>query len=188
MGRALAETAARLDCSERTLRRYVHEGALRGERRSRNEISLPYGEERYLRQHWDLLSGLRRALRTEHSVRLAVLYGSTATGDDRPDSDVDLLIAHSSKDPEDIVEFRRRLQERIDKPVHLTLLEDAEGSPSLLADVLLEGRLIADRDGIWLRLSRRRRRLLRMAAAEEEATRAAARSGIAAARRRLAAA
>jgi len=168
------------------LRRYVHEGLLRGERRSRQEVRLPYSEERYLQRHWGLLSRLRRALRTEHSVRLAVLFGSTATGDDRPDSDVDLLIVHSSGDPEGIVRLRRRLQQRIDRPVHLTLLEDAERSPSLLADALAEGRAIVDREAIWPRLHRQRRRVLREAAAEEEAARAAARRGVAAARGRLA--
>ncbi len=168
------------------MRRYVHGGLLRGKRRGRREVSLPYSEERYLQRHWGLLSGLRGALRTEHSVRLAVLFGSTATGDDRPDSDIDLLVAHSSGDPEDIVELRRRLQERIGRPVHLTLLENAERSPSLLTDVLLEGRTIVDRDEIWPRLDRRRGRALREAATEAEAARTAARRGISAARSRLA--
>lgn len=185
MGLGLAETAARLDCSERTLRRYVSEDLLRGERRSRREVTIPYREERYLQRHWQLLSGLRRALRTEHGVRLAVLFGSTATGDDRPDSDVDLLVAHSSGDPEALVELRRRLQERIDRRVHLAPLEAAEQSPLLLADILLEGRVIVDRDGIWPLLGRRRMRVLREAAAAEQAARAAARDGIAAARDRL---
>lgn len=166
MGRNLGEIAKKLGCSERTLRRYVSQGALRGERASRDEVSIPYREEVYLKRHWGLLSGLRRALRTEHGVRMAVLFGSTATGDDRPDSDVDLLISHSSGDPEDLVELRRRLQKHVDRPLHLTLLEEAEHSPSLLADVLVEGRVVVDRNRAWPRLRRRRRQLLGKAAAD----------------------
>jgi predicted nucleotidyltransferase len=185
MSRGLAETAEALQCNERTLRRYANQGLLRGERRGRQELRLPYGEERYLRRQWALLSGLRRALRTEHSVRLAVLFGSTATGEDLPDSDVDLLIEHSTGDLEQVIELQRRLRERVGRPIHLVLLEDAERSPSLLADVLLEGRVIVDRDDSWRRLERRRQRVLRQAAAKEEATRVAARRAVVEARERL---
>jgi predicted nucleotidyltransferase len=185
MSRGLAETAAALDCDERTLRRYAAQGLLRGERRGRRELRLPRGEERYLQRHWTLLSGLRRALRTEHRVRLAVLFGSTATGEDLPDSDLDLLIGHSTGDLEQVVELRRRLQERVGRPVHLVLLEDAERSPMLLADVLTEGRVIVDRDGTWPRLERERRRILLRAAEEDEATHTAARRAVAETRARL---
>jgi predicted nucleotidyltransferase len=185
MGQLLSDTARGLHCSERTLRRYVNEGLLRAERGGRQELRLPYEEERYLREHWEILSGLRRALRTEPSVRLAVLYGSTAVGEDRPDSDIDLLIDHATGNLEEIVELRRRLQRRVGRPVHLALLTDAEDSPSLLADVLLDGRVIVDRGDAWRRLGRSRSRLLRLAAAEEDATHDAARRGIAEARRRL---
>ena len=185
MGRGLAETAQGLHCSERTLRRYVNEGLLRGERRGRQEVRLPYSEERYLRQHWEILSDLRQALRTEPNVRLAVLFGSTAVGEDRPDSDVDLLIEHATGNLEEVVELRRRLQERIGKPIQLILLKDAEHSPMLLADVLLEGRVIVDRGDAWRRLARKRQTVLRKATAEEEAIHGAAWQGVAEARRRL---
>ncbi|MEX2448807.1 MAG: nucleotidyltransferase domain-containing protein [Solirubrobacterales bacterium] len=185
MSLGLAETAKALECNERTLRRYVNEGLVRGERHGRQELRLPYREERYLREHWGLLSGLRRALRTEHGVRLAVLFGSTATGEDAPSSDVDLLIEHSTGDLEQVVELQRRLQARIGRPIHLVLLEDAEQSPPLLADVLEEGRPIVDRNGTWRRLQRDRRRVSRRAAAQEEATHFAALRAVADARGRL---
>jgi hypothetical protein len=35
-------------------------------------------EQRYILDHWPLLAQLRRALRTEPNVRLAVVYGSIA--------------------------------------------------------------------------------------------------------------
>ena len=187
MSRALTETAEALHCDERTLRRYASQGLLRAERGGRRELRLPYGEERYLRQHWRLLSGLRRGLRTEHGVRLAVLFGSTATGDDRPGSDVDLLIEHSSGDLERIAELRRRLQRRVGQPIHLVLLEDARQSPVLLADILREGRMIVDRDETWSRLMRQWSGVLRDATAEEDAIHAGARQAIADARARLSA-
>jgi predicted nucleotidyltransferase len=185
MSRSLAETAAGLRCDERTLRRYAHEGLLRGERRGRREVRLPFREELYLKRHWDLLSGLRRSLRTEHRVRLAVLFGSAATGEDRIDSDVDLAIGHSTGDPEQMVELTRRLRGRTGRAVHLTLLEDVERSPVLLADVLIEGRVIVDRDGTWPELECRRERILHDAAAEERASHAAAQKAVASARKRL---
>jgi predicted nucleotidyltransferase len=187
MSQRLTETATALDCDERTLRRYVGVGLLLAERGKRRELRLPYGEELYLRRHWELLHALRRALRTEKSVRLAVLFGSTATGEDRPESDVDLLIEHSTGDLEQVVELRRRLEKHVGRPIHLVLLDDARESPTLLADILDEGRVIVDRGGIWRRLVRRRRAVLRDAAAEEDAVRTAARQAISAARVRLSA-
>lgn len=185
MSRILAETARDLRCDERTLRRYLSQGLLRGERAGRGELRLGAAEERYLRDHWTLLSVLRRALRTEHSVRLAVLFGSTAIGEDQPESDVDLLIDHSTGDLEQVAALRRRLQKRIDRPLHLVLLEDVLESPVLLADILEEGRVIADRDGMWPLLTRRRKKLLTDAAAEEATIHAGVRQAIADARARL---
>ena len=43
--------------------------------------------------HWQLLSQLRQMLRTKRGVRLAVLYGSLARGEEDPDSDLDLLVS-----------------------------------------------------------------------------------------------
>lgn len=185
MGRGLAQTADTLACSERTLRRYVNEGLLRGERHGRREVRLPYAEESYLRGHWEVLNGLRRIFRTEKSVPLAVLFGSMATGEDRDDSDVDLLIKYRNADLDGVARLRRRLREALQRPVHLVLLEDAEQSPSLLADALQEGRVVLDREGIWERLERKRPQILRAAEEEETANRLAANRAVAAAREEL---
>lgn len=185
MGRGLAQTAETLECSERTLRRYVNEGLLRGERHGRREVRLPYAEENYLHGHWELLSGLRRALRTEKAVPLAVLFGSMATGESRPDSDVDLLIEYRNGDFHKIARLRRRLRKALRRPVHLVLLEDAEQSPSLLADALQEGRVILDREGIWQELERKRDRILRAAEEDETAKRLKANRAVAATRMEL---
>jgi len=186
MGRGLAFAAERLECSERTLRRYVNDGLLQGERGGRHEVRLARGEEVYLRQHGQLLHGLRRALRTEPSVRLAVLFGSTATGEDGPESDIDLLVALRSDSIPQLLRLQRRLQSELDgREVHLVLLSDAEQAPALLADVLREGRVILDRDGRWQGLSRRRKEILEAADAQDQATSEAAWLSVYEASRRL---
>ena len=79
---SLRRVAAELSIPERTLRRAASEGLVRGERVSPRRFQITLREEAYLRTHWVLLRGLRAALRTEPNVRLAVLFGSTATGGD----------------------------------------------------------------------------------------------------------
>ncbi len=185
MGRRLAETAQGLRCSERTLRRYINEGLLHGEQHRRHELRLPPGEERYLRSHWEVLSALRSSLRTEQGVRLAVLFGSTAVGEDGVGSDVDLLVEHKTGDPTDLVRLQRRVQRRLGKRVHLVLREDAEAELLLLAEILREGRVIVDRADGWQQLTRRQGAVLRQAFEEETTIRDAARRGVAEARRRI---
>ena len=84
----LQELAADLGLEERTLRRAVSQGTLRATRTGPRRLTLASGEREYLRVHWSLLSALRQALRTEHPVRLAVLYGSLARGDDDEGSEL----------------------------------------------------------------------------------------------------
>lgn len=67
-------------------------------------------------------------------------------------------------------------------------LEQAETMPTLLADVLREGRVLVDRDGLWDRLLERQPEISAAAAREERATARRARETVAAARERIAAA
>jgi len=168
------------------LRRYVNGGRCAATvGAGHGEITLPHGEERYLRQHWQTLSSLRHALRTEHEVRLAVLFGSVAVGEDRPDSDVDLLIEHATADPSEVVELQQRLRRRVGRSVHVVLVEDAEQSPVLLTDVLIEGLALVDRDDVWQRLEGMRDKILPLAEAEERRVQEGARRAVAEARERL---
>jgi predicted nucleotidyltransferase len=183
MGQALADTAMELGCSERTLQRYVNDGVLRG-RRVTPQLELASGEESYLRTHWTLLKTLKAVLRTERDVRLAVLFGSTATGEDRASSDVDVLIAHRRSGQRVLTGVRLRLRGALGKPVQLVSLEQAQVSPSLLADILQDGRVLIDRDGLWGELTERYDDVLRRAVEEERASAASARGAVAAARGR----
>jgi excisionase family DNA binding protein len=184
MGRKLAEVAERLACSERTLRRCINDGLLRGRRLGARHVELPADEQLYVQTHWVLLQKLRAALRTEPSVRLAVLFGSAATGDDRPDSDVDVLVALDRGDGLAGLALARRLRRAIERPVDVVTLAQARQQPALLADVLAEGRVLVDRDGLWESLERAEPDVLRRARAEETRDAARARAAVAHARER----
>ncbi len=186
MGWVLGESANRLGCSERTLRRYVSAGLLRGRRVAGGQLELSQAEEAYARGHWALLSKLMSALRTERDVRLAVLFGSTATGEDTPVSDVDLLIVHRRSGWRTQVDLRMRMRRVLGTPVDVVLLEQAEEQPSLLADVMREGRVLIDRDDLWGALQERRDEILAAGAREDEEIMTAARATLAVARERLA--
>lgn len=157
--RTVPELAADLNADERTLRRAVAQGTIRCRRPGPRRIKLPPGEAEYLREYWELLSGLRRALRTEREVRLAVLYGSISRGDADAGSDLDLLVALSGdEDPLATVRLSRRLAGVAAREVDVARLERIEATaPLLLERVLDEGRVIVDRDGLWADLQRRRR-------------------------------
>lgn len=185
MGRALGRTAESLSCSERTLRRYINDGLLRGRQLDPYRFELPEPEERYAEAHWGLLHGLRTALRTERDVRLAVLFGSAATGADTEDSDVDLLVVHRGADGRAPLGLRRRLSDAIGRTVHLIWLEDARRSPNLLADALIEGRIIVDRAALWPEVQNQRESILDQARREDAETLAVARAAVEAARVRM---
>lgn len=153
----IQELAADLDVEERTLRRAASQGALRASRIGPRRLRLAPGEREYLQAHWPLLSELRRALRTEHGVRLAVLYGSLARGDEDAGSDLDLLISLADKRPSAVFGLAIRLQRVSGRRVDIARLEQVEVQAPLLLDrVLDEGRVLIDRDGEWERLCEHR--------------------------------
>ncbi|MGI8557350.1 MAG: nucleotidyltransferase domain-containing protein [Solirubrobacteraceae bacterium] len=150
--------ASNLDVSERTLRRAAAEGLIHGQRLSERRYKTSLREEAYLRQHWTLLSGLRAALRTEPNARLAVLFGSFAKGEESETSDVDVLVSLRDATAAALADLSGRLSDRIGRDVQLVRTEEAERSSTLMADVLAHGRVLVDRDRIWLRLTASRRR------------------------------
>jgi len=146
----IRQLATELDVPERTLRRAVELGAIRGRRLSERRLRLADGEVHYLRGHWPLVAGLRGALRNERRVRLAVLYGSMARGDDDGYSDVDLLVEFAGEAPLDRIRLSTRLQEKLGRPVDIASLRRAErDDPFFLLQAVDEGRVIVDRDNRW---------------------------------------
>lgn len=156
---ALQELARELGAQERTLRRAAAQGTLRSRRSRPRQLRLDPGEREYLGMHWELLSRLREALRTDRAVRLAVLYGSFARGDEDASSDLDVLVATSNDTPTAVRALAQRLSEASGgRRIDLAHLEPVERkSPLLLDRVLDEGRVLVDRDEQWPALRNRRR-------------------------------
>ncbi len=150
--------AAELGAEERTLRRAASQGALRCRRLRPRTLRLAPGEREYLLDHWPVLSRLRQALRTQRRVRLAVLYGSVARGEEDAGSDLDLLVSFADEDPALAARLAADLEGVAGRRVDVADLARVQtGAPLLLSRVLDEGRVLVDRDGQWRRLRERRR-------------------------------
>jgi predicted nucleotidyltransferase len=169
----LALLAEEVGVNERTLRRAVNQGTLRATRATPRTLKLRLPERRYIRRSWPLLSALRGILRTEQNVRFALLFGSAATGTDTATSDLDVLVDLRDSSLERVVDLSAKLTAFIGRPCDIVRLEDAEGEPAFLADVVAEGRVLVDREELLPRL-RRREASLRRRGRRQEASRARA--------------
>jgi predicted nucleotidyltransferase len=155
----LTSLAQEVAVDERTLRRAVNQGTLRATRLGPRTLELPLSERTYVRRSWPLISALRAALRTESNVRFALLFGSTATGADTPESDVDVLVDLRDASFERVIDLSTKLRGLVGRPVDVVELYDAESEPAFLAQAVADGRVLVDRDGLWPRLHRREVRL-----------------------------
>jgi predicted nucleotidyltransferase len=153
----LTDLAHELGADERTLRRAVTDGTVRCERLGPRKRRVSDEERLYIVDHWPLLAKLRRALRTEPNVRLAVVYGSIARGDDTPDSDLDLLVSLGEDRPDAAVKLAVRLEHTLGRDVDVARLNRVkDSSPLLLLQALDEGRVVLDRDLQWEQLRTQR--------------------------------
>lgn len=148
----LDRLAGQIRVSGRTLRRAAERGTFRMERPSERKVAVSLEERAYLRAHWRLLGELVQALRTQANVRLAVLFGSVARGNESPDSDLDVLVRLRRDDYRARASVLDRLEAASGRRVQLVSLEQARGAPLLLADVLRDGRVLVDREHDWARL------------------------------------
>jgi predicted nucleotidyltransferase len=146
---SLRHLAVELSIPERTLRRAVADGLVHGRRVSPRRFHAPLREESYLRSHWKLLSELRSALRTEPNIELAVLFGSTAVGSDHERSDIDILVVMRKTDMARVADLAQRLTDRLGREIQPVRLHDAERSPTLMASILKQGRVLVDRERRW---------------------------------------
>jgi predicted nucleotidyltransferase len=159
--------AEELGVSGRSLRRAVERGTIRARRLSPRRTELSFGERHYVETHWKLLSELVSRLRTRHNVRLAVVYGSVARGDDGPSSDVDVLVSFAREESHSAASLAVALGEEIGRRVQVVSLATVRRSPLLLLDILREGRVLVDRDEEWRALTQGERQVQRKAAAAE---------------------
>jgi predicted nucleotidyltransferase len=140
-----------------TLRQAASQGTLRVSGNKSRDVQLAIGEREYLCAHWPLLSELCEALLPEHDVRLAVLYGSLARGDEDAGSDLDLLVSLADDRVSAGFELAGRLKRISGRRVDIARLARVEAQAPLLLDrVLDEGRVLIDRDGQWEQLCERR--------------------------------
>ena len=154
--------ARELGTTDRTLRRLADTGAIRSKSARGGPRRAIASEESYLRDHWALLRSLRAALRTEPRVTAALLFGSTARGDDGPGSDVDLIVAVEG-DPSltERVRLGNRIAQKTGRRVDLFILADLLVEPKRLGPILAEARPIVDRAHVWPRLQSLMRGLTR---------------------------
>lgn len=132
-------------------------------------------ERAYLDTHWDLIGALNRCLRTEPNVGLAALYGSTARGDDREDSNVDLLVELRKDSSLAASRLAMRLEEALGRHVDVTRLNRVrKDAPLLVLQAIDEGRVLLDRDEVWPAVRARRSRFERAATERLDADRRAA--------------
>lgn len=151
------ELAADLAAEAGTLRQAAFQGTLRVSGNRSRDVQVAPGEREYLRAHWPLLCELREALLPEHDVRLAVLYGSLARGDEDASSDLDLLVSLTDDHPSAGFELARRLKRLSGRGVDIAHLARVEAqAPLLLERVLDEGRVLIDHAGQWEQLRERR--------------------------------
>jgi predicted nucleotidyltransferase len=174
----LQHLAGELGVHERTLRRAVEQGTLRGKRPSPRTLEMSLAERRYTRRAWPLLSALRRTLRTEQNVRFAWLFGSAAAGTDTASSDIDVLVDLRDESLERLVDLERKLAAALGREVDLVRLSDAERDPAFLAAALSDGRVLVDREELWPRLRRREPSIRRRAGEQERQRTRAALAGI----------
>lgn len=147
--------AEEVGVSGRTLRRAAERGTIRCVRHGPRRITIPPEEYEFARRRWPLLQAALQVLRTRPAVRLAVLFGSLARGEAGEGGDVDLLVRFRNGGWRERIETLQAFEGVLGRPVQLVTLEEAP--PLLLADVLRDGRVLADRDGDWRRLERRAR-------------------------------
>lgn len=159
----LAQT---LHVSDRTLRRAAARGTIRCQRQG-ERLKLPIREALYLERQWPLIHSLVFELRTIPNVRLAVLFGSTARGDEHAGSDVDLLVRFSKRGLSARSQLLDRLEGAHAREVQLVEVEDA--NPLLLANVLREGRVLVDRSEEWKKLVSKRTSIIARAEADHAA-------------------
>ena len=94
-----------------------------------------------------MLDALRRILEAEPAVAYALVFGSTARGTERPDSDADVaveLTSGAARDVHALGGLTARLMSAAGRPVDLVLLDEA---PAPLAyRIFRDGRLLVERN------------------------------------------
>jgi predicted nucleotidyltransferase len=93
----------------------------------------------------ELITKLKEALEGKAEIRLALLFGSYATGKADPNSDIDLAIAYDSKlTMEERIELGQGLSRLLNKEIDLIDLRTASGI--LLQQIVSNRKTLINRD------------------------------------------
>lgn len=96
-----------------------------------------------------MIAELTATLAEEPGVVLAVLFGSQATGEATPSSDVDVLVELEPPGDAEVMALHRRLVERLGKEVDIPTTRQAAHSQRLWTHAVRDGRVLVDRRGRW---------------------------------------
>jgi len=111
-------------------------------------------------------------------VRFALLFGSAATGMDTATSDVDVLVDLRDPSLERVADLSVKLTASSGRPCDIVRLQDAESEPPFLGDVVAEGRVLVDREGLWPPLREREVSLRNRGSRQQDRRAEAALAGI----------
>jgi len=89
----------------------------------------------------ELVQQIVRTAERVLQVKQAILFGSWARADARPDSDIDLAFEHDSTDAE-WAEFANAMADDAPTLLRLDLVDLKRADPELRARILLEGRRV----------------------------------------------
>lgn len=157
--------ANELGVSDRTLRRAVVLGLVRGVYMTQRGLYLAPDEIEYLRRQWTMLDRLRRALRNEPAVEFALLYGAAARRRPSPvprSGTLRLLLATRQRPSDVLPRLHAKLTWAAEQSVALVALDSVADQPTLLLEAIRDGRVLVDRRGTaWSKLKRQRWRLQR---------------------------
>jgi predicted nucleotidyltransferase len=138
--------AARAGLEPALLARWLRKGVVRAD----GQGELTRAEHRWLADNGSLVREIDEATRTVDAIDTVVLFGSRARGDQRPDSDVDLIVDGTiSGDARALAVMRGELLERLGHDVEISTLAEARAAPVVLLEAIHEGRVLKDTAGRW---------------------------------------
>jgi len=114
------------------------------------ESELDEAERRWLAQNGSLVREIDEVTRSDESIDTVVLFGSRARGDQRLESDVDLIVdGKIADDSRALAVLRGELLERLGRDVEIATLAEARAAPVVLLEAVHEGRALKDTAGRW---------------------------------------
>jgi predicted nucleotidyltransferase len=157
------QVAAAAGVEPARLARWLRIGTVGGpDRRELDET-----ERRWLARNGSIVRLIDEVTRNDDAVDTVVLFGSRARGDQRLDSDVDLIVdGRIARDSRARTALRGELLERLGHDVEISTLEETRAAPVVMIEALHEGRVLKDTAGRWQATVEAKHEIEEQAAAE----------------------